>query len=82
MEEILVRWKWWESILKKTIQSKNEIAVLGPLERNCWSEKQKNKKQSSIMSFFNLKIMSNICFYMQYKFTHCHNLRRLARLAR
>ena len=43
---------------KKYSQKNNLVKELNccvrALERNCWSEQQKNKKQSSIMSFFNL----------------------------
>ena len=54
MEEIISALK----VVRKYSQKNNVVKELNccvrALERNCWSEQQKNKKQSSIMSFFNL----------------------------
>ena len=54
MEEIISALK----VVRKYSQKNNLVKELNccvrALGRNCWSEQQKNKKQSSIMSFFNL----------------------------
>ena len=52
MEELISALK----VVRKYSQKNNLVKELNccfrALDRNCWSEKQKTKKQSSIMSFF------------------------------
>ena len=54
VEEIISALK----VVRKYSQKNNLVEELNccvrALERNCWSEQQKNEKQSCIMSFFNL----------------------------
>ena len=53
MEEIISALKVVRKYSQKNLVKELNICVRA-LERNCWTEQQKNKKESSIMLYFNL----------------------------
>ena len=54
MEELMSALKVVRKYSQKNNLVKELNCCLRKLERNCWSEQEKYKKQSSIKSFFNL----------------------------
>ena len=52
MEELISAFKVVRQYSQKNNLVKELNCCVRALERNCWSEQQKTKKQSSIMSFF------------------------------
>ena len=53
MEEIISALKVVRKYSQKNLAKELNFCVRA-LERNCWTEQQKNKKESSIMLYFNL----------------------------